>query len=254
MKKRFKKLWAKLLWLIKWSAIIFFGSSVFFTILYRFVPIPFTPLYAIRFFEQISDEKRDVVYKKDWVPIEEISPHLIQAVVASEDQRFLEHWGFDFESMQKAYKNNQKGKKIKGGSTISQQTAKNVFLWPARSYVRKAFEAYFTVLIEVCWSKERIMEVYLNVIEFGNGIYGCEAASQYYFHKPCSKLTKGEAALLAAVLPSPLKSNPAKPSNHIARRKQAILKHMELFPQVTFRDKDDDSDKPVKKKKKKSSK
>jgi len=250
MKKWFKKFRAKFWKIFKWTCIIFFGSSVFFTILYRFVPVPFVPMYAVRFFEQISDDKKDVVYKRDWVPIEEISPHLIQAVVASEDQRFLEHWGFDFESMKKAYKNNQKGKKIKGGSTISQQTAKNVFLWPARSYVRKAFEAYFTVLIEVLWSKERIMEVYLNVIEYGNGIYGCEAASQYYFHKPCAKLTKGEAALLAAILPSPLKSNPARPSNYINRRKAAILKHMGYFPQVDFNKKEEE--KPVKKKKKKS--
>ncbi len=250
MKKKVKKLLSKIWWLIKWSAVAFFALTIYFTLLYRFVPVPATPLYVIRFFEQITDEKRDVVYKRDWVPIEEISPNLVQAVVASEDQRFLEHWGFDFESMEKAYKYNQKGKKIRGGSTISQQTAKNVFLWPARSYVRKAFEAYFTVLIEFFWSKERIMEVYLNVIEFGNGIYGCEAASQYYFHKPCSKLTKSEAALLAAILPSPLKSNPAKPSGRINRRKQHILKQMGFFPQITFEDKDDDTDKPVKKKSK----
>lgn len=251
MKKSKSRKWlAKLWWLIKWSSIAFVGTSVFFTLLYRFLPVPITPMYPIRFYEQLTGE-RDVVYKRDWVSIDEISPHLVQAVVASEDQRFLEHWGFDFESMRKAYEHNKKGKKIRGGSTISQQTAKNVFLWPKRSYLRKGLEAYFTVLIEALWSKERIMEVYLNVIEFGNGIYGCEAAAQHYFKKPCSKLTKNEAALLAAILPSPLTSNPAKPSKRIKNRQQHTLKQMGFFPQIDFNADDKEEEKPVKKKKKK---
>lgn len=251
MKKSGKRKWLQKLWqLMKWSAIVFFGTSVFFTLLYRFFPVPVTPLIPIRFAEQVTGE-RDIVYRRNWVPIEEISPYLVQAVVASEDQRFLDHWGFDFESMQKAYEHNKKGKKVRGGSTISQQTAKNVFLWPSRSYLRKGLEAYFTVMIELFWSKERIMEVYLNVIEYGNGIYGCEAASKYYFKKTCAKLTRNEAALLAAILPSPLKSNPAKPSNYILRRQQHVLKQMGFFPQITFGDDDKKEEKPVKKKKKK---
>jgi monofunctional biosynthetic peptidoglycan transglycosylase len=248
-KNRFRNWMAKLWRLLKWLALIFLGTSVFFTLLYRFFPVPVTPLIPIRFAEQIAGD-RDIVYRRNWISIDEMSPYLIQAVVASEDQRFLEHWGFDFESMRKAFEHNKKGKKVRGGSTISQQTAKNVFLWPARSYVRKGLEAYFTFLIEVCWSKERIMEVYLNVIEYGNGIYGCEAASEYYFKKPCSKLTRNEAALLAAILPSPLKSNPARPSNYVLRRQQHVLKQMGFFPQIKFDNDDEDEKKPAKKKKK----
>jgi monofunctional biosynthetic peptidoglycan transglycosylase len=148
--------------------------------------------------------------------------------MASEDQLFLEHFGFDLEAIKKAYKNNnnKKRKITRGASTISQQVAKNVFLWPGRSWLRKGFEVYFTFLIEVCWSKERIMEVYLNVIEMGNGIYGAEAASEYYFKKNASMLNRDQAALIAAVLPNPLRWSPIKPSKYILKRKEWIKRNM----------------------------
>jgi len=167
--------------------------------------------------------------EKDWVPLEEISPHLQLAVVCSEDQNYLLHYGFDFKALKKAMMNNEKGKKMRGGSTISQQTAKNVFLWDARNYIRKAFEAYFTLLIETIWSKERIMEVYLNVIEFGDGIYGAEAAAQHYFHKGANKLTKEEAATLAVLLPNPRVYGKNIKGAYVLKRKAWALQQMRFW-------------------------
>lgn len=204
----------------------FFILSIGFTILYRFVPVPITPLMVIRLWEQAWDEKKDIRLTKDWVSMSKISRHMPQAVVAAEDQKFLDHWGFDMEAMEKAWEGNKKGKRIKGASTITQQTAKNVFLWPNRNLVRKGLEAYFTVLIELIWSKERIMEVYLNVIEMGDGIYGVEAAAQTYFKKPAAKLNRNEAALIAAVLPNPRRWNPARPTGYIQGRQAWILRQM----------------------------
>jgi monofunctional biosynthetic peptidoglycan transglycosylase len=165
---------------------------------------------------------------KTWKSLDEISSQLQLAVVASEDNRFLEHSGFDLEAIKKAqdYNDREKGKKVRGASTISQQTAKNVFLWPDRNWVRKGLEVYFTFLIETIWGKKRIMEVYLNVIEMGNGIYGAEAASQKYFHRPASALTRDQAALIAGALPNPLKADPAHPSAYLQSRKQWILWNM----------------------------
>jgi len=162
----------------------------------------------------------------DWVPIEEISPNLQKAVIASEDDLFLTHNGFNFDAMYKAFKNNNKGKKLKGGSTISQQTAKNVFLWQGRSYLRKGLEAYFTVLIEMLWSKERIMEVYLNSIEMADGVYGAQAASQHWYHKDAKDLTKYEAAGIAAILPNPRRFRAIRSSGYTERRKGRIIKLM----------------------------
>ncbi len=210
---------------IKKFILYFFIFSVALTIIYRFVPPPFTILMLQRVVEQKIDAE-PVRLKKDWVSIDQISPYLIRAVIASEDQRFNEHWGFDVEALQKAYQHNQKSKRVKGGSTITQQVAKNVFLWPDRSYFRKGLEAYFTILIEVFWSKKRIMEVYLNEIEMGDGIYGAEEAAKKYYHKPAKDLSKREAALLAAVLPNPIKWTPAKPNAYIERRQYRILRAM----------------------------
>lgn len=167
--------------------------------------------------------------KHDWVALEKISPKLQLAVVCSEDQNYLRHFGFDWGAIEKAMKFNEQGKKVRGASTISQQTAKNVFLWPGRSYVRKAFEAYFTLLIEICWSKERIMEVYLNSIEMGNGIYGAEAAAQYWFKKPAEKLNKDESAAIAAVLPNPLRYIANPPGAYIQKRKEWIKQQMSFW-------------------------
>ncbi len=206
-------------------------------LIYRVIPIPLTPLMLIRVVEQLCEGKTPVL-KKDWVSYSEISSHLPLAVVASEDQLFLEHYGFDINAIEKAFKNNSKKRKkaIKGGSTISQQTAKNVFLWPQRSWVRKGLEVYFTLLIETLWSKERILEVYLNVIEMGDGVYGAEAAAQFFFHKSASRMSAQEAALIAAVLPNPRKFSAAKPSGYIQKRQGWILRNMRNLEKLGFED------------------
>lgn len=204
----------------------FFILSIVSVLLFRFIPLPITPTMLYFLGEQALDSKRDIVLKKDWESLSNISPNMRLAVIGSEDQLFYDHFGFDLTAIKKAIRNNEKGRRLKGGSTISQQTAKNAFLLPHRNYFRKGLEAYFTLLIELLWSKERIIEVYLNVIEFGNGIYGAEAASQQYFKKPASKLTRGEAALLAAVLPNPIRYRVDKPSSYILRRKNWIKRQM----------------------------
>jgi monofunctional biosynthetic peptidoglycan transglycosylase len=189
---------------------------------------------VIRLFEQTFDPKKDIRLYKDWEPMSNISKNAPQAVVGAEDQKFLEHKGFDFEAMEKAWENNKKGKRIKGASTITQQTVKNVFLWPSRSYVRKGLEAYFTVLVELLWSKERIMEVYLNVIEMGDGVYGIEAAAQTYYKKPAAKLSRSQAAMIAAVLPNPRRWSPARPTAYIKGRQSWIMRQMNNLEPVGF--------------------
>ncbi len=216
-----KKLFGIFLRIFFW----FLGLSLFSVVVFKFVPVPFTPLMVSRTIDNMTSD-RELEFSRDWVPLEEISPNLQKAVIASEDSNFLTHSGFDFKAMEKAYDNNQKGKRLKGGSTISQQTAKNVFLWQGRSYVRKALEAYFTILIEVIWGKERIMEVYLNSIEMGNNVYGAEAAAYHWFQKKASALTKREAASIAAILPNPRKFKAKNSSGFIERRKGRIVKHM----------------------------
>lgn len=206
-------------------ALYFFGISVFFVILFKFVPVPFTPLMGIRALEQ-KEAGKEMTCSHDWVSLDEMAPNLQKAVIASEDGTFLSHNGFDFGAMQKAFKNNSKGKRLKGGSTISQQTAKNVFLWQGRSYLRKGLEAYFTVLIEIFWGKERIMEVYLNSIEMGDGVYGVEAASQHWYGKSAKSVSKREAAGIAAILPNPRKFKASHSSSYTERRKGRIMKHM----------------------------
>lgn len=225
--------------------------SVLSVILFRWVPIPVTPLMLIRCVEQKSDGKK-MHLEHDWEPFENITPKLQLAVVCSEDQNYLKHFGFDWGAIQKAMKENEQGKHMRGASTITQQTAKNVFLWPGRSYVRKAFEVWFTLLIEIFWSKERIMEVYLNSIEMGDGVYGAEAASQHWFKKKASKLTKDEAAAIAAVLPSPLKYKANPPSNYIAKRKEWIKQQMNYWGNKLDYDKYKDDDEPAKSKQKKN--
>jgi monofunctional biosynthetic peptidoglycan transglycosylase len=172
---------------------------------------------------------RDANYltRHSWVDLDRISPNLPLAVVASEDQRFPEHWGFDVEAIEKAYALNQHSHKVRGASTISQQVAKNLFLWSGRSFFRKGLEACFTVLIETLWPKRRILEVYLNIAEFGPGTYGAEAAAQRYFHKPASMLSRGDAAVLAAVLPNPQRYSAAAPSRYVLERRDWILGQMQ---------------------------
>lgn len=223
--------------ILKWIGRLivgFFALSIFFTIIFKFVPVPITPLMVIRMWEQSQDENREVRLNKSWTSIDNISRHLPQALVAGEDQKFLTHKGFDTEAIQKAIEGNKAGKKIKGGSSISQQTAKNMFLWPGRTYLRKGLEAYFTVLIEFFWSKERIMEVYLNVIEMGDGIYGVEAASQTFFNKSAADVSKQEAALLAAIVPGPLMWNPSRPTAYNRQRQAWISRQMGNLEPVGF--------------------
>lgn len=212
--------WAKTL-LLK-GALLFFVVSLGLVLLYRFAPVPLTPLMVFRSAESIFSDKW-VGISKDWVPLEDISPTIQRAVLKAEDYKFYEHNGFDFDAIEKAYKYNKTHLKKKGASTISQQTAKNVFLWPHRDWIRKGMEAYFTVLIEFVWPKDRIMEVYLNVIELGPGVYGVEAAAQKYFKKPAKKLSPYESSLIAAVLPNPRRFKIERPSRYVMHRQRRIL-------------------------------
>lgn len=218
----------RILKIVKRILIWFFILSAGSVILLRFVPVYFTPLMGIRCAQQaFSGEKLKLKHK--WIPLEEMSPKMPMAVIASEDNRFPDHHGFDLIEINKAIKERERGRH-RGASTISQQTAKNVFLWPSSSWIRKGFEAYFTVLIELFWSKERIMEVYLNSIEMGDGIYGVEAVAHEHFGKKASELTAGECALIAATLPNPLKYNSAHPSRYMLKRKSQILRLMRVLP------------------------
>lgn len=203
--------------------------SVLWVLLYKYVPVYYTPLMTLRYFE--VDESFET--KHHWKPIDEISETLQLAVICSEDQNFLEHNGFDYDAIKKAYNENKHRKRLIGGSTISQQTAKNVFLWPERSWFRKGLETYFTFLIENLWSKEHILEVYLNSIEMGNGVYGAEAASKFWFDKTAANLTRYEAASIAAILPNPRTYSASPRSKYIEARKNWIVQQMDNFG--TFR-------------------
>ena len=225
MNEIFRWIWKATLW--------FIGLSILSVIIFKWVPVPITPLMITRAVEN-KLEGKDALLTHDWVSIENISPNLQKAVIASEDGNFLKHNGFDFKAMQKAFKNNQKGKRLKGGSTISQQTAKNVFLWQGRSYIRKGLEAYFTVLIELIWGKERIMEVYLNSIEMGNGVYGAESGARHWYRKSAVDLTKKEAAGIAAILPNPRKYKATNSSSYINRRKDKIVRVMGQIGKIDY--------------------
>lgn len=215
--------WKHRIWIFLRNLVIFFfASSLFMVIVYRFVPVYITPLMLIRCVE-FAWKGEDVRVLKKWTPIEEMPDYLVKATIDSEDYYYIGHRGFDWKAINEAWEQNKHSKKIVGGSTISQQTAKNVFLYPRRSYFRKALEAYFTVLIELIWGKERIMEVYLNVVETGHGIYGIPMASQIYYNKEINSLSKSEIATLVALLPSPLTFNPEKQSNKFIKRKNKII-------------------------------
>lgn len=219
----------KVLRILRNLILFFFISTILTVVIYRFIPVYFTPLMVIRSTQQIFKGEK-TVWHHSWVSFDKISPHLPMAVIASEDNRFATHNGFDFIEIKKAMKENETRKRKRGASTISQQTAKNVFLWPQSSWTRKGLEVYFTWLIELCWSKERIMEVYLNSIEMGKGIYGAEATAKYKFHTTAAKLTAGQSALIAATLPNPIRFDSAHPSAYILRRQSQILRLMKLVP------------------------
>ena len=210
-----------------------FILSLFFVLLYKYVPVYYTPLMLVRSIEQLKKDKK-IRIAHQWVPLSEISPNLTQAVVASEDNLFLIHTGFDFEQIDIAQQDAAKGRRLRGASTISQQTAKNVFLFPHRSWFRKGLEAYFTVLIEFVWGKERIMEVYLNSIETGEGIFGAQAVAKAHFNTTADRLTVPEAALIAASLPNPREFDSAHPSAYLLRRQAKIMSLMSKIIPVDF--------------------
>jgi len=220
--------------IIKWIVVAFFASTILSVVFFRFVPVLVTPLMVIRLVEQ-AKQGQELKMSHDWVSLSEISPSLPVAVIASEDGKFLSHHGFDFEAIQHAAKRNMEHpeKQKLGASTISQQTAKNVFLWPGRSWLRKGLEVYFTSLIELLWSKQRIMEVYLNSIEMGNGIYGAEAVAQAHFGCTARELTRSQCALIAATLPNPRRFSSKSPSKYMLKRQARIereMKHVPVFP------------------------
>lgn len=212
-------------WILK-IALILLLTSVMAVVTLRFVAPPVSALMIERRVSSwFSSDKYSPVYQ--WVSLDKIAPVMSTAVIAAEDQNFPEHYGFDLPAIQRALGHNGRSARTRGASTLTQQAAKNLFLWPGRSWVRKGAEAYFTVLMETFWDKRRILETYLNIVEFGDGIYGVEAASQHYFRKPAARLTSEEAAILAAVLPNPRRYRVNNPGPYVRERQQWILQQME---------------------------
>ena len=227
-------IWKKMRAIIRWTVVAFLGSTILAVVALRFLPVYFTPLMFIRCYEQMTEGK-SLKMKHHWVPLNKISPSLPMAVMASEDAKFLKHHGFDYQAIEHAAERNRKHpeKRKLGASTISQQTAKNVFLWPGRSWVRKGFEVYFTALIELMWPKERIMEVYLNSIEMGDGIYGADAVAEEHFGTDAQNLTKAQCALIAATLPNPRKFSSKNPSAYMRKRQARIMREMKYVDKLT---------------------
>ena len=228
-----KTILGKIFRIIWKTCLLFVILSITSVVVYKWVLVPITPLMVIRCIEQKSEGK-EIIMKHDWVSLQKISPQLQLAVVCSEDQNYLKHRGFDFGAIQKAFKENERGKRVRGGSTITQQTAKNVFLWQGRSYLRKGLEAWFTLLIEFFWNKERIMEVYLNSIEMGNGIYGAEAAANFYWKTSAQNLSRTQAAAIAAVLPNPRKYSANPPGPYVQARIGWIVGQMAQWGTLRF--------------------
>ena len=229
MKNIFRSLW-------KWTkriVLAFFVLSIASVIFFRFVPVPVTPLMLLRCVDQkIKGEPMKL--DKTWESLDNISPNLPLAVFCSEDQDFFNHHGFDWSAIKDAWKQDQHSKHKRGASTISQQTAKNVFTSCRRTWIRKGVESYFTVLTELFWSKKRIMEVYLNIVELGKGIYGAEAASEFYYHKHAKDISRSEAAALASILPDPLKWSPTKPGPYLVDHQQWIIGQMNSYGTLDF--------------------
>ncbi|KFC77717.1 monofunctional biosynthetic peptidoglycan transglycosylase [Buttiauxella agrestis] len=221
-------------WLLRF-ALALVGVWLVGIILFSFMPVPFSAVMVERQFSAWFSGDFGYVAHSDWVSMDEISPWMGLAVIAAEDQKFPDHWGFDVSAIEKAIAHNERNEnRVRGASTLSQQTAKNLFLWDGRSYVRKGLEAGITLGMEVVWTKRRILTVYLNIAEFGDGIFGVEEASQRYFHKPASRLTASEAALLAAVLPNPIRFKANAPSGYVRQRQQWILRQMRQLGGESF--------------------
>jgi monofunctional glycosyltransferase len=219
----------RLVWWLLGLIVLTVAASAALVALLRWINPPYSAFMAQTQMAAWTKRDRTYVFRHRWVDLNQISPNLPLAVVASEDQKFPEHWGFDVEAIEKAYALNQHSHRVHGASTISQQVAKNLFLWSGRSYFRKGLEAYFTVLIEACWPKRRILEIYLNIAEFGYGTYGAEAAAQQFFHEPASRLSRSDAAVLAAVLPNPQLLSAAAPSAYVQKRRDWILGQMQAL-------------------------
>jgi monofunctional glycosyltransferase len=219
----------RLVWSLLAFVMVCIVLSAALVALLRWVNPPYTAFMAQTQMAAWQKRDRSYVLRHRWVDLSQISPNLPLAVVASEDQKFPEHWGFDVEAIEKAYELNQHSHRVHGASTISQQVAKNLFLWSGRSYFRKGLEAYFTVLIEACWPKRRILEIYLNIAEFGYGTYGAEAAAERFFHERASQLSRSDSALLAAVLPNPQLLSAAAPSAYVQKRRDWILGQMQAL-------------------------
>ncbi|KXB97583.1 MAG: hypothetical protein AA908_05510 [Chlorobi bacterium NICIL-2] len=219
---------AIIVWTLRICLVWFIGTGLW-VLLYAFIRPPITTVMVANLIGDLLDGGKWYGIAKCWVPLEEISPVMVRAVIAAEDTRFFEHHGFDWEAIEQARTLNERyrGRKLYGASTITMQTAKNVFLWHGRTYIRKALEAYFTVLIEAVWGKRRIMEIYLNVVEFAPGVYGVEAAANRYWKKSARLLTASEAALMAAVLPNPRRWRFWQPTAYIRKRQATILARME---------------------------
>jgi monofunctional biosynthetic peptidoglycan transglycosylase len=211
------------------AVLLFMALSVFPVVLFRWIDPPYSAFMGEAQIAAWTSRDSSYVFRHSWVDLQRISPNLPLAVVASEDQKFPEHWGFDVESIERAYALNQHSHRVRGASTISQQVAKNLFLWSGRSYFRKGLEAYFTLLIEGFWPKRRILEIYLNIAEFGYGTYGAEAAAQRYFHRSAARLSRSDAAVLAAVLPNPARLSAAAPSRYVQQRRDWILGQMQAL-------------------------
>jgi monofunctional biosynthetic peptidoglycan transglycosylase len=228
----FKKIWN----LVFLFIILGFQISMFFIVLYRVMPVPVTPLHIVRIYEQLRDGK-PMKLSKEWKSIDYVSDKFCLAVITAEDVKFIQHYGFDFDQIKNSIERGLKrGKKLRGASTISQQTAKNLFFTPKRSWIRKVPEVIVTLSLELLWTKKRILEVYINIIEMGDGIYGVEAAAQHYFHKSATKLTSRESALIAACLPNPRKWNANKPSRYINRKAKGIQRFMQYIGDLPWKE------------------
>lgn len=217
--------------------LLLFQASLFFIIIYRIVPVPITPLPIVRLYDQLVAGK-DLRLHKDWESIDNLGSNICKAAITSEDLQFFNHVGFDFEQIWESLKRSyNRGKRLRGASTISQQAAKNLFFTPTRSWIRKGLEIYVTTALEILWTKKRILEVYLNIIEMGDGIYGAEAAANYYYNKPASKLTAHEAAMIVACFPNPIRWSPLKPSRYILRKQNIIVRYMNQAGRLPWQEK-----------------
>ncbi len=224
---KFKKIFESFVSLLRKAVIMALIATIVPVVLLRWIPPVTSAVMISKSIASLWSDKKGYKTRYKWTSRDKISPHAGIAVVAAEDQMFPEHFGFDLESISDAVEKHSRGKRLRGASTISQQVAKNLFLWSGRSFIRKGLEAYFTLLIEAAWPKQRILEVYLNIAEFGRGIFGIGAASEAFFKKPPSKLNPSEAALLAAVLPNPLRLHADTPTMYVYGRREWILSQME---------------------------